>query len=169
MTDIYDYIDFENQKVVRTVAEHIFDGTDTWLTTGGSGSRPNYYRVLLDTSLRPSSSNGSSGTQVCNYFAYGAPTSSNSTNGIGVYISGGTTPYIRMRNAELTNSTLINEFCAEKYSEGNPVRLDWQLSTPIETSITLPEILLAKGTTIIGIGTTKTPPSASFTYKGSKF
>lgn len=93
----------------------------------------------------------------------------NSILGISVYISGGSSIYIRMRDDELTSADLINQFNLEKYNAGTPNRLIWLLNTPIESDIELPEILLKKGTTVIGFGTTTTPPSASFKYIGSKF
>lgn len=66
-----DYIDFENQKVVRIIKEIVFKGNENWTKTS-SGSRPAYYRYGVGNTNRPGTQN--SNTQISNYFAYGAPT-----------------------------------------------------------------------------------------------
>lgn len=93
----------------------------------------------------------------------------NTNIGFSVYISGGTTSYARLRDDELTSTTLINEFMEEKYNNGEPVVLTYLLENPQETSITLPNILLAKGTTILNFGTTLLPTRAVIEYYGSKY
>lgn len=165
---VNDYIDFENKKLIKYTHEMIFEGTENWTRTAGSSGRPAYFRLSQISAYRPSSTQNAS-TQMSNYFYYGGPTTSNTTLGMSVYVSGGTTTYIRLRDDELTSIDLIKAFCLEKYNNGTPVRLIWRLNTPIETSIDLPDILLAKGTTIIGFGTSKVPPSASFKWIGSKY
>lgn len=141
--DYADYIDFQNQKVVR-VNKKIADFSNmSWFYSGGYfHSTPN---LKADTSQKANS--------FCNYYIYGVASRDYcfwiDSSGQG----------LRIADKDYTDVTLFKEWLATL-----DIYVIYPLATPLEQSIDLPEISTVKGTTIIEICSEIEPSLTNITY-----
>lgn len=159
-----DYIDFKNQKVVRKVSETILKGTEECTFINGDTS-PSYERIYYIHSVFGSTA----GESLCN--AIKTTNSSNSgwggtkfvihvgSNGIFIY-----RPAYSGVLPDITSKKAWNNFLAERYQNGNPIKLYYILAEAIEEIISIPNISTFKGTTIYSVETSVQPSNMSATY-----
>lgn len=160
--DYADYIDFENQKVVRKVSETILNGTEGGTFIGGGTT---YERIYYTHSVFGSLP----GESLCN--AIKTTNSSDSGwNGTGFIIQVSTNGCFIYRPAysgvlsDITSLNAWNDFLAERYKNGNPIKLYYILAEAIEKIISIPKLPTIKGTTIYSIDTTIQPSDMSAAY-----
>lgn len=159
-----DYIDFINQKVIRNVQELIVTGNETTWENAGSISR-----FKIDTNRITANSGGNSINQLCNYFVCDNVTTSNSVKGVSVYYSASLNgTFFRIRDNENFGQSTANivAFFKEKYNAGIPCKILFDLYTPIEEEIVLPNIPTHKGTAVIEIDTSISPSNMEVEYMG---
>lgn len=155
-----DYIDFINGKVVRQLGEVILDNNNTW-TFLQAYSRRTYYTDV--TSLKQSSSNDEEALLFANCF-----------KGYSVInlLQNDASPYGICRRTNQSqilirndNVQSINDF--QTWISSNPVTVDYVLSTPVEETITLPNIPTVDGNNTLNIETEITPSQIYIKYKSN--
>lgn len=149
--DYVDYIDFENQKVIRNVQAGILNGKEDW---NSAGTRFYYSANNLNTKAL--------GTGVVGIMSDDLPgttwnTIRNSGTGIATYSD-------NRIDIRYTDWSSIDD--AKTYLKANLLNYIAPALNPTEESITLPNILLNKGTNIVSIDTTTTPSNMWIKYKG---
>lgn len=163
-----DYIDFENQKVIRKIGEYAFTGDETFTKY----SEQNYYN------------NGSvfdifypMGATLIYGFCNKAPRDFSKTPATIVrdYLGHvNTNRGIEFRNTNdnwgFTGSTVkeFKEWLKLQYETNNPIILNYIKKNFTETKIELSNIPTHKGTTVIDVGTTIEPSNMEVTYLGKK-
>ena len=136
-----DEIDVERGVYIQRIAEKVFDGTES--ITGSGTQFTNY--VALNYTAKDKVSNSVWTTVLSNILPEFKANQYNGENyyGIGGYgtIITFKIPRKMLENAIGTNAECVNifkEFLVEKYNSGNPIKVYYQLATPIETP--LPEV-----------------------------
>lgn len=160
---ISDYIDFTTGKVHRIMREYVITGRENWSKTSGKTGYRAYWRYTYSSSSIVGTTN--SNAQVSNYCYYGAPTTSSSNTGIGIYNSSGKS-YIRFRHPTSDSITEITEQWQELYDNGTPAKLVFQLANEDVENVVLPEILTNRGINTISVGTSLQPSNLEITYIG---
>lgn len=157
-----DYVDFENQKVVRNVRELVITGDEAWEFINNIARFTIANSQLSDTGIDYSA-------QLCNYFKCDQITTGGTTKGASVYYSsslGGT--YFRVRDDIFKSSTVAKQFFKDLYNSGKPCKIYYQSVAPTEESIELPDILLNKGTNVVDVETSLKPSNLWLKYKGKE-
>lgn len=163
-TSLTDYIDFQNKKCYRKVAEKVFKGTETWSKTAASSGINLYWRQNMGSGYRYNAS--SSAQQICNYVPFGQPSTGNAQIGASIYHSSGYS-YFRIRfDGQPTTVEDMKAYVKNLYDNGNPLRIVYGLPSSLqsEEDIELPEILTNKGTNIISVGTSLQPSNMEVQY-----
>ena len=156
--DYADYIDFEKTQVVRNVGIQELDG----VTTGKmlkSYSRGGYI-TINDMKIPTNTGEGmgfSSFTKTSTYLE---------NEGI-VFGWGNKNAYFCYINGS-TDYTVINTLINELYVSGVDTNIYYQLETPIEETIELPNMPTIKGTTILEVDTKIQPSNLEVVYKGKQ-
>ena len=165
LDDYTDYIDLETQKVYRNVAQQYYDGYSNSVTRETT-RYTDYSRYTLST-FSPANAQTGASEELCNYCPQG------------------TTPnkfYIGYNNAGFLYlaDTLIGvtseDAASDRIAKANnwlktliPVLyITYPRNTTSEESITLPDILLNKGTNIISIDTNINASNLWIKYKGKE-
>ena len=160
-----DYIDFENQKVYRNAAQQYYDGYSNSVTRETT-RYTDYSRYTLST-FSPANAQTGASEELCNYCPQG-----NTPNKF----------YVGYNNAGFLylSDTLIGATSEDTSSSRIAKANNWlktlipvlyivyPRSATAEESITLPDILLNKGTNIIEVDTTTTPSNMWIKYKGKQ-
>jgi len=157
--DYVDYIDFQNQKVVRNIYAVLMDSNRTIVKYTSDSTELGYY-YALNISKKAKYDVNTINIMVCNRFypvrnsveQFKKGTMACSTTGMRVVF-----------NIEADTVDDVKQFL-----DNNPTRLYYVLATPIEEDIELPEILTNKGINIIEIETTIQPSNIAVTYLGKK-
>ena len=157
-----DYIDYENQKVVRKVASVELNGSENWgLYKSNSASTV----FNLDDTLTPLINAPISATYMSHFqLTYLSGTVSFPA---GVYRFGFSSTTLNITTTRLYVSSThktVDEFKAW-LAENKPI-IVYPLATPIEETIELPEILTNEGTNILSVDTKIQPSNMEVTYKG---
>ena len=157
-----DYIDYENQKVVRKVASVVLDGSENWgLYKSNSASTV----FNLDDTLTPLINAPISATYMSHFqLTYLSGTVSFPA---GVYRFSYSSATLNISGARLYVSTApktLDEFKAW-LAENKPV-IVYPLATPAEEDIELPEIATEEGTNTLSVNTEIQPSNVEVTYKG---
>ena len=158
-----DYIDFKNQKVVRNVKQLTYDGTN--LKVVFQSTRYTDYTRLVLSVFSPANAQTGALEEFCNYFQQKSTYSANMfviglNNAASLFLADsliGTT-------SEDTNSQRIAKANTWLKSLSPYLQIAYPLATPIEESITLPDILTNTGTNIIEIDTSIQPSNTSVDY-----
>ena len=157
-----DYIDFENQKVIRNIATTRLDGTMVWSTYGTNEKYYGYMRDLDVVSKTVSGikclCNRSKGLRGYGNVWYGRE--------LGCYAGLMSSSATRTHFCITSEKPTVAEFRAEINEK--PLEIIYIARTVKEEDIDLPNILLNKGTNIIEIDTTITPSNMEVTYLGKK-
>lgn len=157
-----DCLYYENQICARGVKEYICKGNEGWYKSGEKDGLVRYYlggkipagtarRRSILTNMYPQINNHlSDWWQLNTVQAWGFQTQ---PGWIGVCVSIEDFPTV----------TDFKNFVATKYSEGNPLKMYFEISAT-ETPITLPPIPTFKGTSIISADTSVQPSNAEIEY-----
>lgn len=159
-----DYIDFENQKVVRNCTELIITGYETnWEKMSGG-----LFRFKISVEQVGPGAQSTFPDQLCNYAECKVVTVSGGEIGASVYYSPSLNgSYFRIRpNTSYSSVTSFTNKVKQMYNDGNPLRIVFFISTPVEEQIQLPDIPSIKGTTIYSVDTTVQPSNMYIKYKG---
>lgn len=157
-----DRLYYENQICARGVKEYICKGNEGWYKNGEKDGLVRYFlggkipagtarqRSILTNMYPQTNSYLSDWSQLNTVQAWGFTTQ---PGWIGVCVSIEDFPTV----------TDFKNFVATKYSEGNPLKMYFEISAT-ETPITLPPIPTFKGTSIISADTTVQPSNAEIEY-----
>lgn len=152
-----DYIDFENKKIIRNVAEYKFTGKETWTDRSSNYSNKEQSRfssqVILSRYVNPQLAL----SNICEVETLRGATVL-ASNGIQLYNAASSAVYFTV------NTMTLNEF--KTWLASANAKLTYPLETPIEETIELPNIPTIKGTTIIEVDTNIQPSNMEVTYKG---
>lgn len=149
--DLADYIDFSLGKVIRNINEITFDGTENWQNLSGN-------RVYLEITGKKYTTD-----VLSNAYPYG--------DGIDPGVSGrsNNNSVVFRDSVNMTSVENWKTYVAAQYNNLTPISLCYQLATPIEDNITLPNLPTANNDyTIYSFGTTIQPSSMYIKYKGSR-
>lgn len=151
--DYSDYIDFENQKVVRNIKERIFDGTENWKKHQFGTNCYYIYDndLLINKDIETINSNYFKGVSYTN-----RTISENNIVFIDINYKS-----INFRNTEHND---INSFI--NFLKKNSVKVNCILSTPIEENIELPNIPTLEDVTVLQVNTKIQPSNMEVKYKG---
>lgn len=134
----YDYIDFQNNKIVRNIAVREFNGTEKFsMFTSNSN---NFFRITLSTfKYKPYVSNGTNlyTNGLCNY--YPVVSSSKRTNKTFYGDTGAQITYDFGDN-DYANVDAFKSYFAGLYANGSPVKIYIVSANPTESSISLPKL-----------------------------
>ena len=160
--DYADYIDFENQKVIRNIKELVFDGTNKGINTISQSS--GLYYGVVNTDDNQSIGESKHTLIQSNHF--------NTSYGVSLgatYLANAIRLVMVNTDQTLNTKALWNEWLQSKYNEGNPVVVDYVLLNLDDTEdITLPNIPTIKGTSIIEVDTGIQPSNMAVTYLGKE-
>ena len=156
--DHTDYIDYKNKKIVRNI------GAKQYISTTGfafykNGEGTSQWFIQAGTVISDAKSDVTTGNALCNYFENKIIYLN--TTEAGFQLRWGA-PTFRTAN-EIT----IEEFSAfleEKNNEGNPLTIYYQLATPTEESVEMPEIYTYDGTNYFAVETIIEPTAMSVNY-----
>jgi len=155
-----DYIDFENNKVVRVIKETIITGTEN------NGRHENGFYIFYLKGFIYDGNVNAINNGYMNYFPnninYGAVYRNEQ---IGFYFN---SSQLRIAYPEKTTKDEFLKWVVQKYNENNPVKVYSVLKTQIEEPIELPDIQLYKGRNIITVDTEIQPSNISVTYNAKQ-
>lgn len=155
--DYADYIDFENQKVVRKVERKIFTGEENWYQYGSNIAASNWCNK--NDIVRAYSKTLGYRSNIAVESATPEQEISNNT--------------FSTHNLENVNWVVYNinrdlqvwkNFITESYANSNPVILEYVLATPTEELIELPTIKVNESTTTLTIDTEIPPSNTEVVY-----
>lgn len=128
-------------KIIKRIGKVVLDGSEGWSKSGNVGICE--YRFVLQIN---DMKNGS--TVYCNYFKQGNYTTETSF----IYVAP-TINYIWLSSIDLQDLTLdgFKQWLKQKYDEGNPVIIEYELAEPYEIEVEPIEITPFEGTNIIKI------------------
>ena len=160
--DYADYIDFKNQKIIRTIEEKIITGTEAWSDVSGSSKK--YYRFNIGNYGYVIPSQG-----LCNNYMRDSIISTNTVVGFNVVnVTSLNKSVISIRPENVADYTVgtFKQYLADKYNNGKPIIVYYPLATPTEQTISLPNIPSLVGTTIYDVDTKVKPSNMYIKYKG---
>ena len=149
--DYADYIDYNNKKIVRNVKERVYTGKESWLADNGDAS------YAFD-STEPYIKN-SKGLLFSNIAFYASTKNNDNFN---FARSGAGYIEFNALNKGYTVETW-KQYLADKYNSGSPVKVQYDIATPIEESIDLPSIELLDGYNTLSINTEVSPSNVKLT------
>ena len=148
--DYADYIDFENQKVVRQIQKNIITGTEANWEIMDYNTIPIYrYRLSVENIVK-----GTNYTeQLCNYLQGEDITTKDTKIGMSVYYSsslGGT--FFRMRTGtQYENTSALKEYLSNLYTSGKPIEYYFATTEILEETMELPNIYIPKGNFVLSV------------------
>lgn len=159
-----DYIDFEQQKVIRELAVYSFKGTES-LTL--RGSQPNNGTAFMVSSAIVAKI-GTSDNSLCSRFEVDRAYSRNMTpNTCGFIDTSVSSRFHFCLEGVGKTTTEAKEIIANWYSEGKPMLVYYPLENPDDTeTIELSILPTHKGTTILEVDTTIQPSNMEVEYYG---
>lgn len=146
-----DYIDFENQKVVRKVYKKILTGTESWTspTPAVYCISRGYVNPQYDYSVRTN--------VLCTHLQ---PSNLNNIQGCGVSSSN---LIVNYDNGDM-GRTAFKQLLIDMYSTGTPMIIYYVRAEAEEIPICLPKLPTFRGTTIYTVETSVQPSEMSATY-----
>lgn len=167
-TQFIDYIDFENNKVIRNTREVVVTGNENWETI--SSGTPKMFRYKLSNQKIGPETQSSFPDQFCNYANAAVVTVGGGEIGASAYysssVSGGGTIF---RIRPTTNYATVATFTSmlkDLYNAGTPLKYVIPIYNATEESITLPNIPLVRGKNVIDTNTIVKPYQIYVKYKG---
>lgn len=155
-----DYIDFINGKVVRQLGEVVLNGSEDWTTIQAYGR--NYYAVAISNLLI--SNSGSNDALLYNNYYIGYKSNElvgNNTKDYGICR--------RNNNSQVLfrdkDQSILSDLTTWLSTHNNI--MCYPLATPIEESITLPNIPTVEGNNTLNIETEITPSQVYIKYKSN--
>ena len=155
--DYADYIDFANGKVIRNIKKYTFTGNEDFQI------RSQYNNETYKFSLSNVLDRYVGVKCMSNIGDFENGTNANATGETGIGLWDGNESASRIAYIELPHP--YNSLAMlQQYLSANETYVIYALATPVETSITLPNIPTFKGTSIISADTTIQPSNAEITY-----
>ena len=149
--DYADYIDYNNKKIVRNVKEIVYTGKESWLADNGDAS---YAFDSTEPYIKKSK-----GLLFSNIAFY---TETKDDSKFSFKSSGA--GYIEFNAfGKGYTSTTWKQYLANKYNSGSPVKVQYDIATPIEQTIDLPSIELLDGYNTLSINTEVSPSNVKLT------
>ena len=149
--DYVDYIDYNNKKIVRNVKERVYTGKESWLVDNGDAS---YAFDSTEPYIKKSK-----GLLFSNIAFY---TETKDDSKFSFKSSGA--GYIEFNAfGKGYTSTTWKQYLANKYNSGSPVKVQYDIATPIEQTIDLPSIELLDGYNTLSINTEVSPSNVKLT------
>ncbi len=149
--DYADYIDYNNKKIVRNVKERVYTGKESWLVDNGDAS---YAFDSTEPYIKKSK-----GLLFSNIAFY---TETKDDSKFSFKSSGA--GYIEFNAfGKGYTSTTWKQYLANKYNSGSPVKVQYDIATPIEQAIDLPSIELLDGYNTLSINTEVSPSNVKLT------
>ena len=157
----YDYIDFQNNKIVRNIAMREFTGTETFSMFTASST--NFFRVTLsDFKYKPYVVNSTNlyTNGLCNY--YPVVTSGKGTTKT---LNGGASALTTydFGDNDYANADAFKSYLAGLYANGNPLKVYIVSANPTESYINLPKLPDFDGNINVSLNTT-VPSSFELSY-----
>lgn len=141
LNDNADYIDFLEQKVVRTVGVKALDGTEQWKASSAYVGSAYVSQLLSDAITQ--------GVGVCTHFANSQFLYTYAKNKFLIEATGTTNLWLSdTKDVAVEN---IKTFLTEQKASGAPVEIYYPLKTPTSESVTLPNLPVYKGVTTYAI------------------
>ena len=149
--DYADYIDYNNKKIVRNVKERVYTGKESWLVDNGDAS---YAFDSTEPYIKKSK-----GLLFSNIAFY---TETKDDSKFSFKSSGA--GYIEFNAfGKGYTSTTWKQYLANKYNSGSPVKVQYDIATPIEQTIDLPSIELLDGYNTLSINAELSPSNVKLT------
>ena len=149
--DYADYIDYNNKKIVRNVKERVYTGKESWLADNGDAS---YAFDSTEPYIKKSK-----GLLFSNIAFY---TETKDDSKFSFKSSGA--GYIEFNAfGKGYTSTTWKQYLANKYNSGSPVKVQYDIATPIEQTIDLPSIELLDGYNTLSINAELSPSNVKLT------
>lgn len=154
--DYADYIDFENQVVVRNTGCHTFEGTEEISIPGSVIEGYTPFRHIY-TARQPF---------VCNYLPFLAKDYPHAVSEcLAKYSTGGQMFFVISNDRiPLNDITSFKSWLINLKDNGNPLKVYYRLSSYVEEPIELPQLPTFKGTTIYSVDTNIQPSNMEVTY-----
>lgn len=138
--DYADYIDFKNGKVIRNVGYTIIDGTENWGLPGGLINGYSSYRLTTFFPNYPveafyTNYFNTRGNVYYTNFRENVATSYSNSGQLIINVSND----IADSKSQTTTENWIS-WLKTKYNNGEPLSIQYQLKTPTETEISLPDL-----------------------------
>ena len=154
-------MDYKNGKVVRNISRYYPTGNETCSTYnsslyGWSMSRISSPSGRNEVTKSLTKSNMFNGLSLNNIFT-------DRNNGTKIGVASGNTQFTFINKQNFTSTTDLKTFLQ---NNAGVLYVDHVLATPIEESVTLPNILLNKGSNIVDVNTTIKPSNMYVEYKG---
>ena len=163
MGDYADYIDLETQKVYTNISKINLGSITNWERLQTLQNNYYYFRARNVLTNGVIVGNTVKAPLLCDIFAIeaGYPIINGTSNDNAIGTEDTNPPTLRVRCDTYTDVTTFKNAISDKY-------VYYAITTPIETSITLPDILLNKGTNIVEVDTSITPSNMWIKYKGKQ-
>lgn len=170
--DISDYIDFENKEIVRNIAKIELKGNETWATYRSTTGENNYYNESSTAFYTYISGSKNNSVKLSDKFAfkdYDIWPASVKEKDEG--ISAGTNDtrlFLRINHTKTgalesdNSSQLVTKF--KKWLSNNPVTIYYQLASPLQESISLPNVKTMDGSSTLSISTSVSPSKIEASY-----
>lgn len=142
-----DYIDYENQQVVRNVGVKVLDGTESW-------TKQEYATDNIGFRLRITDRVQLKDEVICSHYQYSNLTSTNAPNNSIVTF---TSTNVDIKDNGFATADDFKAFLADQYANGTPVIIEYQLATPVTEPLTVPALTLAEGSNHITAETATSP------------
>ena len=149
--DYADYIDFENQCVIRQIKESVLTGEENWNFVKGPATI-NRFTVSFDAT-----SKGINARSLCTAFKYSASEAFNTVH----FFNYRTALFIY---AEFDSLTVFKNWLAQQYANGTPVIVYYVLDSSVVETLNLPAIPTFNGINTININTVIKPSQMYIEY-----
>lgn len=154
-----DYIDYENQQIVRNVGIKVLDGTEDW------SYKSTYFSVPFTGHACETT------TPACyctHYLGVTPDTGASALPDMSIkmgYPREDIADFIYLKDTRFSTASGLKTFLAYQYAKGSPVIIVYLLKTPTTEQLTVPALTMAVGTNNI---TTDTEVSPSDMYAKGK-
>ena len=159
-----DYTDYKNQKVIRKVANTIFDGSENWTlyrTVSGGAV------FALDDTLTPLINAPTTATYMSHFVLTDVYSTASFPIGVYRFSSSQTSPIITGTRLYVSSTHKTLDDFKAWLAENKPV-INYPLATPIEENIDLPSIPTYEGANTLSVNTEIQPSNVEVTYKGAE-
>ena len=179
MGDSADYLDLTNKKVVRNVKEYKITGKEQWALVWTNDTTTIYKSESLFTDAKPNSNKTTIGTKsnklgAISYDGYSAGVASmwqirkndNYKYQVAINYYNNSCGSLFIKNIDYKSDVSnFKKWLSDQYDSGDPVLVDYILTTPTEESVNIPELPSLTGNVTYSIGTSIKPSSINYTTR----
>ncbi len=179
MGDSADYLDLTNKKVVRNVKEYKITGKEQWALVWTTDTTTIYKSESLFTDAKPNSNKTTIGTKsnklgAISYDGYSAGVASmwqirkndNYKYQVAINYYNNSCGSLFIKNIDYKSDVSnFKKWLSDQYDSGDPVLVDYILTTPTEESVNIPELPSLTGNVTYSIGTSIKPSSINYTTR----